>query len=79
MQTGKTRKMPIILVHGPFWHGLLEWMRNTLVAAGTIDAADVDLIKVIDEPRDVTAAIFDFYEKRGFEPSDAEREILLNL
>jgi hypothetical protein len=25
------------------------------------------------------AAIFNFYEKRGFEPSPAEREVLLNL
>ena len=79
VQTGKTRKMPIILVHEPFWRGLLDWLRNTLVTAGTIDAADVDLIRVIDEPQGVVDAIFEFYEKRGFEPSDAEREILLNL
>ena len=79
VQTGKTRKMPIILVHEPFWRGMLDWLRNTLVAAGTISAADADLVQVIDQPQDVVTAIFDFYEKRGFEPSDAEREILLNL
>jgi hypothetical protein len=27
----------------------------------------------------VVDVIFDFYEKRGFEPSPAEREVLLNL
>jgi len=27
----------------------------------------------------VVDAIFNFYEKRGFEPSPAEREVLLNL
>ena len=79
VQTGKTRKMPIILVHEPFWCGLLDWFRGTLVAEGTIDAADLDLVKVIDEPRGVVDAIFDHYEQRGFEPSQAEREILLNL
>jgi uncharacterized protein (TIGR00730 family) len=79
VQTGKTRKMPIILVHEPFWRGMLDWLRSTLVAAGTIGAEDVGLIQVIDEPQGVVNAIFDFYEKRGFEPSDAEREILLNL
>ena len=79
VQTGKTRKMPIILVHEPFWRGLLEWLRTTLVTAGTIDAADVDLVQVIDEPQGVVNAIFEFYEKRGFEPSDSEREILLSL
>ena len=25
VQTGKTRKMPIILVHEPFWRGMLDW------------------------------------------------------
>ena len=44
-----------------------------------IDGDDVDLVQVIDEPQKVVDAIFAFYEKRGFEPSPAEREVLLNL
>ena len=32
-----------------------------------------------NEPQQVVDAIFNFYEKRGFEPSPAEREVLLNL
>jgi len=79
VQTGKTRKMPIILVHEPFWRGLLGWFRNTLVSEGMIAAEDMDLIQVINEPQGVVDAIFHYYEKRGFEPSAAEREILLNL
>ncbi|MEK7231523.1 MAG: TIGR00730 family Rossman fold protein [Pseudomonadota bacterium] len=79
VQTGKTRRMPIILVHEPFWRGLLDWFRGMLVDERTIGAADMDLIKVIDEPKSVVDAIFNYYEKRSFEPSDAEREILLNL
>lgn len=79
VQTGKTRKMPIILVHEPFWRGMLDWFRDTLVGEGMIAAADLDLVQVINEPRAVVEAIFHYYEKRGFEPSAAEREILLNL
>ena len=79
VQTGKTRQMPIILVHDPFWRGLLAWMRERLVEEGMIDASDVDLVQVCDEPQQVVDAIFAFYEKRGFEPSPAEREVLLNL
>ena len=79
VQTGKTRKMPIILMHGPFWHGLIAWFRERLVAEGMIDARDVDLLQLIDEPQGVVDAIFSYYEKRGFEPSPAEREVLLNL
>jgi uncharacterized protein (TIGR00730 family) len=79
VQTGKTRKMPIILVHAPYWQGLLDWFRRTLVAEGMIDEEDIDLVRIIDEPRGVVDAIFDYYEKKGFEPSASEREILLNL
>jgi uncharacterized protein (TIGR00730 family) len=79
VQTKKTRQMPVILVHEPYWRGLLEWIRERLVAERMIDAADVGLLQVCDEPRQVVDAIFAFYEKRGFEPSPAEREVLLNL
>ena len=79
VQTRKTRRMPIILMHGPFWRGLLGWFRERLVAEDMIDARDIDLLQVIDEPQAVVDAIFAYYEKRGFEPSPAEREVLLNL
>jgi uncharacterized protein (TIGR00730 family) len=79
VQTGKTRQMPIILVHEPYWRGLLEWLRSRAAGEGMIDASDVDLIQVCDQPRQVVDAIFAFYEKRGFEPSPQEREVLLNL
>jgi hypothetical protein len=71
--------MPIILVHTPFWKGLLEWLREALVTNGTIDRKDLDLLRIIDDPQEIVEAIFEHYEKRGFEPSEAEREVLLNL
>ena len=79
VQTGKTRKMPIILVYSSFWRGLLEWFQNTLIAEGFISADDMNLIQVIDEPDQIVSAIFKYYESSGFEPTAAEREIQLNL
>jgi uncharacterized protein (TIGR00730 family) len=79
VQTGKTRRIPIILVHAPFWDGLLAWFKATLVPEGTISAADMELFKVLDRPKEVVEAIFDHYEYRGFEPSAEEQEILLEL
>ncbi len=79
VQTGKTRKMPIILVESAFWSGLLDWIRSTMLPAGTVHAEDFDLITVIDEAEEVVNAIFNHYEKRGFAPSAAETEALLNL
>ena len=79
VQTHKTRRIPIILVNAAFWSGLLDWIRTTLVAEKMIAAEDADLIQVIDDPDLIVQAIFAHYETRGFEPSAAEREALLNL
>ncbi len=79
VQTGKTRRIPIILVGSKFWAGMLDWFRTTLLAEGMINPEDLDLVQVFDEPELVVGAIFKHYETRGFEPSAAEREMQLNL
>jgi len=79
IQTGKSRKIPVILVDSEFWSGLIDWFGNTLVKAGTIAKEDLDLFKVLDKPQDVVDAIFKHYDDRGFEPSAEEQEILLEL
>jgi uncharacterized protein (TIGR00730 family) len=79
VQTGKTRRIPIILVDSKFWHGLIQWFRDTLVRKGTIAPQDLKLFQVVDKPGEVVEAIFTYYEDRCLEPSAAEREILLHL
>ena len=79
VQTRMIRPMPIILVHSAYWSGLMDWIRGTLVAEKMIDPEDVDLIQLVDRPEEVVKAIFDHYEKRGFQPSAREREAHLNL
>jgi uncharacterized protein (TIGR00730 family) len=79
VQTGKTRRIPIILVHRPFWEGLIQWLAGTLVVEGTIGEQDLGLFQVRDTPEEVVNAIFEHYGRRGFEPSAEEREILLDL
>ncbi|GAB4350894.1 MAG: TIGR00730 family Rossman fold protein [Gammaproteobacteria bacterium] len=79
VQTGKSRCIPIILVHKPFWEGLIGWFRETLLREGTISESDFDLFRVLDSPKEVVDAIFTHYEHRSFEPSARERELLLEL
>ena len=79
IQTGKSRKIPIILVGSDFWGGMIDWFRNTLVTTGMIGEEDLELIKVIDQPSAIVAAIFKHYETRGFELSAAERRSQLYL
>lgn len=79
VQTKKTRPMPIILMRKQYWAGLVDWIRERLLADAMIDAADLDLIQMIDEPREVADAIFAHYENRGFQLLPSEREVMLNL
>ena len=79
VQTGKSRKIPIILVQSDFWRGLIDWMKDSMLKDGTISPEDVDLVQLIDDPSEVVTAIFDYYEGRTFEPSMEEQEKLLEL
>jgi uncharacterized protein (TIGR00730 family) len=79
VQTGKIRRVPVILVNSAFWAGLLEWIRGPLLSDGMIGVDDPSLIRVIDDPQAVVDAIFEHYHSRGFEPSPSEREAELAL
>ncbi|MEI8362986.1 MAG: TIGR00730 family Rossman fold protein [Betaproteobacteria bacterium] len=79
VQTGKTLKIPIILVCEPFWRGLIDWIKTTLVDEGMIVASDLDLIQVIDEPAMIVEAIFKHYETRGFKLSAEEERVQVYL
>ena len=79
VQTGKSRKIPIILVGREFWSGLLDWMRERFVGEGMVGEQDLELMQVIDEPEAIVEAIFEFYENRGFQPTRDERQRMLNL
>ncbi len=79
IQTGKSPKIPLILVGSEFWAGMLGWFRERLVAEKMIHPDDMDLISVIDDPECVVAAIFNYYQSRGFNRLPLEHELLLNL
>ncbi len=79
VQTGKSLKIPIILVHEPFWKGLVDWLKTTLVDEKMISPEDMDLIQIIDKPEDIVESIFKHYETRGFRLSPAEEQIQLYL
>jgi uncharacterized protein (TIGR00730 family) len=79
IQTGKARKIPLILVCSEFWGGMIDWFRDRLVAEGMVDAEDMNLIQLIDDPAKVVEAIFKHYEARPFGPLPNEHEMLLNL
>ncbi|MBC3861490.1 TIGR00730 family Rossman fold protein [Undibacterium jejuense] len=79
MQTGKTRRIPVILVGTTFWSGLLEWIKVQMAGNGMIAPEDLNLVQLIDEPANIVDAIYAFYEERNIEPSEEERHRMLYL
>ena len=79
IQTGKSRKIPIILVGRDFWKGLVDWFKDTLVSEGMISPEDLNLFSVVDTSAEVSKVIFDFYQDRSFDLSPEEQQTMLNL
>jgi uncharacterized protein (TIGR00730 family) len=57
VQTRKVTRFPVVLFGSAYWSGLVEWIRATMVPAGTISAADLDLFTVTDDVDEVLALI----------------------
>jgi len=57
IQTGKIRHFPIILVGTAYFGGLIDWIRGRLLEDGMIDAKDLDLIALTDDPAEVVEIV----------------------
>jgi len=57
IQTAKIRHFPVILVGTTYWSGLLEWLRETMLAEGKISPEDLDLLHLTDEPAEVVQIV----------------------
>ncbi len=57
IQTGKIEHFPVILVGSDYWQGLLDWARSTLLPAGAVAEADLQLLTLADEPDEVIRLI----------------------
>ncbi|MFQ5527384.1 MAG: TIGR00730 family Rossman fold protein [Thermoanaerobaculia bacterium] len=52
IQTGKIERFPLVLMGSDYWGDLLTFMRERMVAGGTISASDVDRFLITDSPEE---------------------------
>jgi uncharacterized protein (TIGR00730 family) len=57
IQTHKIRHFPVVLVEAAYWQGLLDWIRERLVADGRIAPTDLQLLQTSDDPADVAQIV----------------------
>ena len=49
VQTRKVTRFPVILFGTDYWAGLIAWIRSTLIPAGKVNPADLDLLTCTDD------------------------------
>ena len=64
VQVGMLKERPVVFV-GPHWRGLLDWMRQAMLEDGYINSRDIDLVRLVDDPRDAVGIIAE--AKRAFD------------
>jgi hypothetical protein len=64
IQTGKVKDFPVILFGAEYWTGLAEWLRTTVAAERKIDAKDLILFKVTDDPAEATRLVIEAREEK---------------
>ncbi len=63
-QTRKIGNMPIVLMGREYWHGLLDWLSNTVAAQGKLSGEDLDLFEVTDDPQRVLDIVVEWWRQR---------------
>lgn len=79
IQTGKTRRIPIVMVGSEFWEGLVDWFKNTLVTAGTISPEDPSLFEVVDTADDAVDYILKQQSDIDVPLTEAQQEKLMEI
>jgi uncharacterized protein (TIGR00730 family) len=70
MQTKKISEVPVVLVGSEFWTGLKTWIKEVMLDKfSNINASDLDIIPITDDPEFVVKYIVEFYNQKPNELS----------
>ena len=77
IQTKKIESFPLILVGSEYWRPLLDFVRGTLVRAGTIAPEDINLLTPTDSPEVVEGIVKNALDEHADEIAARPRRILM--
>jgi uncharacterized protein (TIGR00730 family) len=72
VQTRKVTSFPIVLIGTDYWKGMFDWLRETVLAEGKINPADLDMMVLTDDVDEAVGLMVAARENRWPTPS-AER------
>src|SRR6266536_4761383 len=75
IQTKKVSNFPVILYGSKYWEGLLNWIRETMLAEEKVSVDDVTLLRISDDPEEICRMVCEAYQENyHMEKHDPHRE-----
>ena len=65
VQTERISRVPLILFGSDYWKGLLKWMKAVLEERSLIGPNDLDLVVLVDTPKEALEIITDHLRQVG--------------
>ncbi len=69
IQTGKTEKVPIVVMGKEYWQPLMSWLKKFMLDFKLIEDFDMDLFKLTDDPKEAAQIIYDFHKNQIITPN----------
>ena len=69
IQTGRADPLPLVLVGSGWWEGLVDWLRERVVGEGKASPADLELVRVSDDPEEVAGIVSEAARAQGLPPA----------
>jgi uncharacterized protein (TIGR00730 family) len=63
IQTHKILPLPVVLLDGDYWGGLLDWITERMLAAGNISPEDPQLLQLAEDPQQVLSIVSEASER----------------
>jgi uncharacterized protein (TIGR00730 family) len=64
VQTQKVTSFPIVLLGSDYWGGLIDWIKQTVLAEGKISDGDLDMFRVTDDVHEAVQVMVDAQRQR---------------
>jgi uncharacterized protein (TIGR00730 family) len=63
IQTQKVNDFPVILYDSSYWAGLINWIRDSMLASEKIFPEDAGLLRLCDSPQEICKIVIEAYEE----------------
>ena len=70
VQTGTVSSFPIVLMGVDFWSGMLDWLRDQVLAHAMIKPEDLDLFHLTDDVSEAVALMVAARKERALQPPE---------